>query len=109
MFSIEDMVWDSQRTSVSATVGRTLGQSRGASRQVRTRGCGRWDDLKASPLQRHFWVRNAPYALKDPDNPLISQQMRPPSERTKANQAFIGNTSQNGLFSWEFLSVIRTR
>jgi hypothetical protein len=38
--SIEDMVWNSQRTSVSATVGRTLDQSQGASGQVRTRGCG---------------------------------------------------------------------
>jgi hypothetical protein len=33
-------------------------------------------------LQRNFWARNAPFALKDPDNPLILQQMRPPSERT---------------------------
>ena|SRR5713226_6137461 len=40
MFSIEDMVWDSQRTSVTATLGRTLCQSQRASRQVRTRGCG---------------------------------------------------------------------
>jgi hypothetical protein len=83
MFSIEDMVWDSQKTSVSAAVSRTLGQSQGASRLVRTRGCGLCDDLNASPLQRHFWVRNAPYALKDPDNSLKSQEMRPPSERTK--------------------------
>jgi len=83
MFSIEDMVWDSQRTSVSATLGRTLCQSQRASRQVRTRGCGLWDDLKASPLQRYFWARNAPYVSKDPDNPLKSQQMRAPSERTK--------------------------
>ena len=83
MLSIEDMVWNSQRTSVSATVGRTLAQSQGASRKVRTRGCGFWDDLEASPLQRHFWVRNAPYALRDPCNSLKSQQMRAPSERTK--------------------------
>lgn len=83
MLSIEDMVWNSQRTLVSATGGRTLGQSQGASRQVRMRGCGLWDDLKASPFQRHFWGRNAPYALTDPCNPLKSQQMRAPSERTK--------------------------
>ena len=82
MLSIKDMVWNCQRTSVSATIGRTLGQSQGASRQVRTHGCGLWDDLKASPLQRHLWLPNAPYALKDPDKPLKSQQMRPPSERT---------------------------
>jgi hypothetical protein len=66
MFSIEDTVWNSQRTLVSATVGRTLGQSHVASRQVRTRGCGLCDDLKALPLQRHFWARNVPYALTDP-------------------------------------------
>jgi hypothetical protein len=24
-----------------------------------------WHDLKAPPLQRHFWVRNEPYALTD--------------------------------------------
>ena len=28
MFSIEDIVWDSQGTSVSAAVGRTFGQGR---------------------------------------------------------------------------------
>jgi len=82
MLSIEDMVWNSQRTSVSATVGGMPAQSQGASRQVRTRGCGLWNDLKPSPLQRYFWVRNAPYALRDPCNSLKSQQMRPPSERT---------------------------
>src|SRR5206468_12712553 len=82
MLSIEDMVWNCQRTSVSATVGRTLGQSQGASRQVRTHGCGLWNDLKVSPLQGHLWLRNAPYALNGPNNPLISQQMRAPSDRT---------------------------
>jgi hypothetical protein len=29
VFSIEDRIWDCQRTSGSATVGRTLGASRG--------------------------------------------------------------------------------
>ena len=82
MLSIEDMVWNSQRTSVSAAVGRTPAQSQGASRQVCTRGCGLWD-LEASPLQRHFWARNAPYSLNDPGNHLKSLQMRAPSERTK--------------------------
>jgi len=86
MLSIEDMVWNSQRTSVSATVGRTPAQSQGASRQVRTRGCGLWDDLEASPLQRHFWGRNAPYGLTNLGNSLISQQMRPPSERTTSRK-----------------------
>jgi len=83
VFSIEDRIWDGQRTSVSAAVGRTLGTSRGVLRQIRTRGGGLGDNFKGASLQRHFWVRNAPYALKDPDNPLKLQQMRPPSERTK--------------------------
>jgi hypothetical protein len=82
VFSIEDRIWDGQRSSVSATVGRTLGASRGVPRQIRTRGGGLGDDFKAASLQRHFWVRNAPYAVKDRGNPLKSQQMRAPSERT---------------------------
>jgi hypothetical protein len=82
VFSIEDRIWDGQRTSVSAMVGRTLGTSRGVLRQIRTRGGGLGDDFKAASLQRYFWVRNAPYAVKDFRNPLILQQMRPPSERT---------------------------
>jgi len=82
VFSIEDRIWDGQRTSVSATVGGTLGTSRGVLRQIRTRGGGLGDDFKAASLQRHFWVRNAPYAVKDRGNPLKSQQMRAPSERT---------------------------
>jgi hypothetical protein len=84
MFSIDDMIWDSQRRPVSAAVGRMLGQGRVTSRPVRTRGDGFGDDLKAALLERHFWARNAPYTLTDPSNPLKSQQMRPPSERTKA-------------------------
>ena len=40
------------------------------------------DDLKASVLQKHFWFRNELYALTDPRRSLISQQTRPPSERT---------------------------
>ena len=84
MLSIEDMVWDGQRTRISHR--RSDAQSKpGASRQVRMRGCGLWDDLKASPFQRHFWGRNALYALTGPCNPLKSQQMRPPSERTSPN------------------------
>jgi hypothetical protein len=81
--SIEDRIWDGQRTLVSATVGRPLGASRGVPRQIRTRGGGLGDDFKAAPLQRHFWLRNAPYALTRPRNHLITQQMRAPSERTR--------------------------
>jgi len=85
MFSIEDIVWDSQEMSESAAVG----QGQGASRRVHTRERGLGDNLKAPPLQRHFWVRNAPYRLTNLGNSLISQQMRPPSERTTGNKPLI--------------------
>lgn len=81
MFSIEDRIWDGQRMSVSATVGRTPGAGLGVLRWVRT--------LKAASLQRHFWARNAPYAVKDRDNPLKSQQMRARSERTTGSKPLI--------------------
>ncbi len=81
-FLIEHRIWDGQRTSVSATVAQTLGTSRGVPRQIRTRGGGIRDDFKAVSLQRYLWLRNAPYALNDRGNPLKSQQIRPPSERT---------------------------
>ena len=74
-FSTEDRIWHGQRTSVSATVGA----SRGVPRQTRTSGGGLGGDFKAAALERHFWVRNAPYAVKDSGNPLKSQQMRPPA------------------------------
>jgi hypothetical protein len=90
VFSIEDRIWDGQRMSVSATVGRTLGTSRGVLRQIRTRGGGLGDDFNAASLQRHFWVRNAPYAVKDRGNSLKSQEMRPPSERTTSKSHEIG-------------------
>ena len=48
VFSIEDRIWDGQRTSVSATVGRTLGASLGVRRQIRTRGGGFGDDFKVA-------------------------------------------------------------
>jgi hypothetical protein len=82
-FSIEDSIWDGQKASVSATVDRTLGAIRGVPPQTRTSGGGLGDDFKAASLQRHFRVRNAPYAVKHRGNPLKSQQMRAPSERTK--------------------------
>ena len=73
MFSIEDIVCDSQGTSVSAAVGRTFGQGQGASRLVRARERGLGDNFKASPLQRHFWVRNVPYTLTVSCNSLELQ------------------------------------
>jgi hypothetical protein len=58
-----------------------LGAGRGAPERPRTNGGGR-----AASLQTHFWARNAPYALADRGNPLKSQQMRPPSERTRTKR-----------------------
>jgi hypothetical protein len=80
MFLIENWSLDGQRKSVFETVYRTLGQSQRALRRVRTGGAGFWDDLKATPLERHLWARNAPYSLNDIGNPLKSQEMRAPSE-----------------------------
>ena len=82
VFSTEDKIWDGQTTTVSATVGRALGASRGVPRLMHTHGGGFGNDFKAASLQKHFCGRNAPYLLSDQDNPLKSQQMRPPSERT---------------------------
>src|SRR5215471_8703148 len=47
MFSIEDRIWDSQRTLVSDAVGRMLGQSREAFRRVCMGKREFWYDLKA--------------------------------------------------------------
>jgi hypothetical protein len=82
MFSVEDMISDSQRRPASAAVVRMLGQGRVTSQQVRTRRDGFGDDLNAAPFERYFWARNAPYTSTDPCNQLKSQQIRPPSERT---------------------------
>ena len=89
MLSIEDRIWEDPTTSVSDAVVRMRDQSREAFRRVCTRGCDFWDDLKAPAFQRHFWARNEPYASTDPRNPLKSQQMRAPSERTKGHKPLI--------------------
>ena len=81
--SIENKIWDGEGTLISATMVRKLGAGRGVPEQTRTGRGRRADDFKAVSLQRHFWVRNAPYAIKDLGNPLKSRRMRPPSERTK--------------------------
>jgi|SRR5579872_3381611 len=80
--SIENRVSHDQRKPLSGAVICMLDQSREPFRWACT--CGRvfWDDPKAPAHQRQFWLRNEPYALTDPRSPLISQQMRPPSERT---------------------------
>lgn len=59
--SIEDMVWNSQRRSESATVGRTLDQSQGASGQNRTRGCG----LSCGSVKRHGPHFRAPASQRE--------------------------------------------
>jgi hypothetical protein len=72
------------RTSVSATVGRRQSRTQGSSNDRLACGGGEFrDDLNAPSLERYFRARNAPYSLDDPGNPLKSQQMRAPSERTK--------------------------
>jgi hypothetical protein len=83
MFSIGNRICVDHWTSVLDTACGMLGQSRGTSDKVPTRGGGFWDDLEARSAQTHFRARNAPYALKDPSKSLKSQQMRAPSERTK--------------------------
>ena len=87
MLSSEDRIWDDRRTSSSATVGLMHGRSRRGSHDgLACGGGGFWDDFKAPSLQvhlqRYLCARNAPYTLHNLDNPLILQQMRPPSERT---------------------------
>jgi hypothetical protein len=84
MFSIEEKIGRSGQTSVLGTSGRMHGRTERASHD--RLACGEvefWDDLNAPSLQRYFRDRNAPYSLNDLDNPLKSQQMRAPSERTK--------------------------
>jgi hypothetical protein len=97
--SIEGKIWDGEGTSVSATVSRTVGAGRGSqqTRMVVLRIIS-----KRHSLQRYSWVRNAPYAVKDRGNPLKSQQMRPPSERTSgiSRNIFPSRYSQVGLRTW---------
>jgi hypothetical protein len=82
--AIENKIWDGEGTSVSGTVSRTLDASRGL-QEHRPSGGGLADDFEAALLQTHFWVRNAPYAVKSHGNSLKSQQMRPP---LRAHQTF---------------------
>jgi hypothetical protein len=84
MFSFEERICRNGRTSVSATVGRRQSRTQGSSNDRLACGGGEFrDDLNAPSLERYFRARNAPYSLDDPGNPLKSQQMRAPSERTK--------------------------
>ena len=83
MFSIEERICRNGQTSGSAAVGRMLGRTQGASHDRLACGGRRLrDDLDAPSLHRYFCGRNAFYPLNDQSNPLISQQMRPPSGRT---------------------------
>ena len=83
MFSIEERICRNGQTSGSAAVGRMLGRTQGASHDRLACGGRRLrDDLNALSLHRYFCGRNAFYPLNDQGNPLISQQMRPPSGRT---------------------------
>jgi hypothetical protein len=84
MFSFEERICRNGQTSVSAPVGQMQGRTRRASNDRLACGAGGFrDDLNAPSLERYFRALNAPYFLNDPGNHLKSQQMRPPSERTK--------------------------
>jgi hypothetical protein len=82
MFWIEDIVWDSQGTSVSAAGGRTFGQSRAASRQVDIRRRGFCDDQSATS-SKALLASKGTLCFNESCNSLKSQKMRAPSERTK--------------------------
>jgi hypothetical protein len=87
MFSIEEKICRNGQTLVLGTAGRMHDRTEGASHdRLACRGGEFRDDLNAPSLERYFRARNAPYSLDDPGNPLKSQQMRPPSERTKGNK-----------------------
>ena len=84
VFSFEERICRNGQTSVPATVGRMQGRTQSASNDRLAYGGNEFGDaLNAPSLERYFRGRNAPYSLNDPGNPLKSQQMRPPSERTK--------------------------
>jgi len=127
--SIEDKIRDGDGTLISATMVRKLSASRAVPQQTRTSGGGRADHFKAVSLQTHFWVRNAPYAAKDRGNPLKSQRMRPPSERTTPSISSpmrqtragaselcrhpmerFGQVSSSGILHWNFkIGLIRDK
>src|SRR5262245_37177266 len=76
-FSIEERICRNGRTSVSAIIGRMHSRNLRASHD--RLACGGREfrhDLNASSLQSCG-------SLNDQGNPLNSQQMRPPSERTR--------------------------
>jgi len=54
VFSIEDRIWERQRTSVSTAVGRMLRACRAVPQQVRARGGRFADDLIAALRQVPF-------------------------------------------------------
>jgi hypothetical protein len=77
VFSIEDRIWNGQ--------GNVCNSHRPSDAWCKPGGAF-VGEVIAAPPERHFWVRNAPYQLTNLCNSLISQQMRPPSERTKGNK-----------------------
>jgi hypothetical protein len=82
MFSVEGRICRKGQTSVSATIGWMQRRTQSASNDRLACGGGEFrDDLNALCLESYFRGRNV-YSLNDPGNPLKSQQMRPPSERT---------------------------
>jgi hypothetical protein len=100
MFSIEERICRNGQTSGSAAVGRMLGRTQGASHDKLACGGRRLrDDLNAPSLHRYFCGQNAFYPLNDQGNPLISQQMRPPSERANCNKLLIRKIFSRFLLS----------
>jgi hypothetical protein len=81
MLSIEESICRNGQTSVSASIARLQGRTQRAFNDRLACGGGELrDDVRY--LERYFRGRNAPYSLNDIGNPLKSQQMRAPSERT---------------------------
>jgi hypothetical protein len=103
MFSFRERICQNGQTSVSPAVGQMQGRSRRASNDRLACGAGEFrDDLNAPSRERYFQARNAPYFLNDLGNPLKSQEMRSPSERTsgKSRNIFPSRYSQVGLRTW---------
>jgi hypothetical protein len=86
-FAVEERICRSGQASIPATVlGRMQrGNQKGSNDMFAFGDVNYREDLKDPSLERYFRGRNAPYAVKDRDNPLKSQQMRPPSERTTSH------------------------
>jgi hypothetical protein len=106
MLSIEDTVWNCKRGRryQPPSVGRSVKAREPPGRQrvgpLRYMGPPRPAPLPERPPKgklrtdstydwREVGEQATPYAVKDRGNPLKSQEMRPPSERTKGNKSLM--------------------